>query len=97
MVQEFFTISRAEKLNKEKQNKLENLTIFPAVLSKGVHLVPKPLSTNLYASLLSRGVSMETLGPHEYDIPVVRGGHLEGTHVFGFLIHTFPSEIWSQT
>ena len=41
------------------------------------------LSTNLYASLLSRGFSMETLGPYEYDIPVVRGGHLE---VFLFLI-----------
>ena len=40
---------------------------------------------------------METLGPHEYDIPAVRGGHFEGPHVFGFLIHTFPSEIWSQT
>jgi len=32
---------------------------------------------------------METLCPHEYDIPVVRGGHLEGPHVFGFLIHAF--------
>ena len=40
---------------------------------------------------------METLFPYEYDIPVVRGGHLEGPHVFGFLIHVFPSKIWSQT
>ena len=46
---------------------------------------------------LSRGFWMETLCPHEYDIPVVRGGHLEGPHVFGFLIHAFPSKIWSQT
>ena len=27
---------------------------------------------------LKRGFSMETLCPHEYDIPLVRGGHLEG-------------------
>ena len=46
---------------------------------------------------LSRGFSMETLRPHEYDIPVVTGDHLEGAHVLGFLIHAFPSEIWSQT
>ena len=46
---------------------------------------------------LKRGFSMETLCPHEYDIPLVRGGHLEGPHVFGFLIHVFPSEIWTQT
>ena len=39
---------------------------------------------------LKRGFSMETLCPHEYDIPLVRGGHLEGPHVFGFLIHVFP-------
>ena len=38
---------------------------------------------------------MDTLCPHEYDILVVRGGHLEGPHVFGFLIHV--SEIWTQT
>ena len=43
------------------------------------------------------GFLMETLCPHEHDIPVLRGGHLEGPHVFGFLIHAFPSEIWSQT
>ena len=46
---------------------------------------------------LKRGFSMQALCPHEYDIPSVRGGHLEGPHVFGFLIHAFPSEIWSQT
>jgi len=46
--------------------------------------------------LLKRGFSMETLRSHEYDIPFVRGGHLEGTHVFGFLIHVFPSEIWTD-
>ena len=42
-----------------------------------------------------RGV--ETLRPHEYDIPVVRGGQMEGPDVFGFLIHSYPSEIWPQT
>ena len=41
--------------------------------------------------------SMETICSHEYDIPVVRGVHLEGPDVFGYLIHAFPSEIWSQT
>ena len=46
---------------------------------------------------LKRGFSMETLFLHEYDIPLVRGGHLEGPHVFGFLIHVFPSEMWTQT
>ena len=46
---------------------------------------------------LSHGFSMETLCPHEYDIPVVRGGHLEGPQVFGFLMHAFPSDIWFQT
>ena len=40
---------------------------------------------------------METLCPHENDIPVVREGHLEGPHVFEFLMNAFPSEIWSQT
>ena len=45
---------------------------------------------------MSRGFSMDTLRPHEYDILVVRGGHLEGPHVFGFLILAFPLEIWSQ-
>ena len=45
---------------------------------------------------LKRGFSMETLCRHEYDIPLVRGGHLEGPNVFGFLIHVFPSEIWTQ-
>ena len=40
---------------------------------------------------------METLCPHEYDIPLVRGGHLEGPHVFGFLICAFVSELWPQT
>ena len=30
-------------------------------------------------------LSMEKLGTHEYDIPLVRGGHLEGPHVFVFL------------
>ena len=44
---------------------------------------------------LKRGFSMETLCPHEYDIPLFRGGHLEGPHVFGFLIHVFPFEIWT--
>ena len=42
---------------------------------------------------LKRGFSMETLCPHEYDIPLVRGGHLEGPHVFGFLICAFVSEL----
>ena len=46
---------------------------------------------------MSRRFSMDTLRPHEYDIPLDRGGHLEGPYVFGFLIHAFPSEIWSQT
>ena len=46
---------------------------------------------------LSHCFSMETLHPHEHDIPLVRGGHLEGPHVFGFLMHAFPSEIWSKT
>ena len=58
------------------------------------------LSSNLCKSCLlclSRGFSMVTLCPHEYDILVVRGGHLEGPHVFGFLIHALPSEIWYQT
>ena len=40
---------------------------------------------------------MEILRTHEYDIVLVRGGHLGGPHVFGFLIHAIPSEIWSQT
>ena len=34
---------------------------------------------------MSRGFSMDTLRPHEYDIPLDRGGHLEGPHVFAFL------------
>ena len=34
--------------------------------------------------------SMEILRTHEYDISLVRGGHWEGPHVFGFLIHAFP-------
>ena len=38
---------------------------------------------------MSRGFSMDTLRPHEYDIPLDRGGHLEGPHVFGFLINAF--------
>ena len=46
---------------------------------------------------LSRRFSVDTLCPHEYDMLVVRGGHLEGPHVFGLLMHAFPSEIWSQT
>ena len=29
---------------------------------------------------------METFRTHEYGIPLVGGGHLEGPHVFGFLI-----------
>ena len=29
---------------------------------------------------LKRGFSMETLRPYEYDILLVRGGHLEGNH-----------------
>ena len=36
-----------------------------------------------------RRFSMDTLRPHEYDIPLDRGGHLEGPHVFGFLINAF--------
>ena len=40
--------------------------------------------------------SMEILRTHEYDISLVRGGHLEGPHVFGFLIHAFPFKIWCQ-
>ena len=39
---------------------------------------------------------MEILRTHEYDISLVRGGHLEGPDVFGFLIHAFPIEIWCQ-
>ena len=42
---------------------------------------------------MSRGFSMDTLRPHEYDIPLDRGGHLEGPHVFGFLINTFLGPI----
>ena len=38
-------------------------------------------------------LSMEKLGTHEYDIPLVRGGHLEGPHVFVFLIHAFVLEL----
>ena len=45
---------------------------------------------------MSRRFLMDTLRPHEYDIPLDRGGHLEGPHVFGFLIHAFPSKMWSQ-
>ena len=30
---------------------------------------------------------MEILRTHEYGFALVRGGHLEGPHVFGFLIH----------
>ena len=45
---------------------------------------------------LSRGLSMEILCPHEYDIPLIRGGHLEGPHVFRFLLCTFVSELWPQ-
>ena len=37
--------------------------------------------------------SEETLNTHKYDIPVVRGGHLEGPHVFGILICAFVSEL----
>jgi len=33
---------------------------------------------------------METLRPYDNDIPLVRGGYLEGPYVFGFLIHAFP-------
>ena len=29
----------------------------------------------------------------KYDIPLVRGGHLEGQHVFGFLICAFVCEL----
>ena len=50
-----------------------------------------PLSLNYIKQLgfkdnlcLKCGFSMETLCPHEYDIAVV--SHLEGPHVFGFLI-----------
>ena len=43
---------------------------------------PLAYTYNLYASLLSRGFSMETLGPHEYDIPVVRGGSFGRTTCF---------------
>ena len=39
---------------------------------------------------------MEILRIHDYDISLVRGGHLEGPDVFGFLIHAFPIEIWCQ-
>ena len=46
---------------------------------------------------LSHSFLTETLCPHEYDIPLVRGGHLEGPHVFGFLICAFVSELWPQT
>ena len=42
---------------------------------------------------LSRGFSMEMFRTHEYGIPLVRGGHLEGPHVFGFLICAFVSEL----
>ena len=42
---------------------------------------------------MSRGFSMDTLRPHEYDIPLDRGGHLEGPHVFSFLIGAFVSEL----
>ena len=41
--------------------------------------------------------NMETFRTHEYGIPLVRGGHLEGPHVFGFLICAFVSELWPQT
>ena len=37
--------------------------------------------------------SEETLHTQKYDIPVVRGGHLEGPHVFGILICAFVSEL----
>ena len=39
---------------------------------------------------------METFRIHKYDIPLVRGGHLEGPHVFGFLIHGFPLRFGSK-
>ena len=42
---------------------------------------------------LSRGFSMETFRTHEYGLPLVRGGRLEGPHVFGFLICAFVSEL----
>ena len=42
---------------------------------------------------MSRRFSMDTLRPHEYDVPLDRGGHLEGPHVFGFLIFAFVSDL----
>ena len=42
---------------------------------------------------LKRGFSIKTLCPHENDIPLVRGGHLEGPNVFGFLICPLVSEL----
>ena len=63
-------------------------------------MVDKQMSLNYIKQMglkdnlrLKRGFSMETLCPHEYDIPLVRGGHLEGPHVFGFLICAFVSEL----
>ena len=44
---------------------------------------------------LWRGFSMEKLGTREYDILLVRRDHLEGLHVFVFLIHAFVFELWS--
>ena len=58
---------------------------------------------------MPRGFSMDTLLSHEYDIPLDRGGHLEGPHVFGFLINAFlwflevfshsfqPQKLWEKT
>ena len=60
---------------------------------------PFPPRKNLFtfSVTLCRGFSMETFRTHEYGIPLVRGAHLEGPHVFGFLICAFVSELWPQT
>ena len=90
---------------------VQTLNFFPVCLghryifgqNSGI-CVACPMSLNCLKQLrlkdnlcLSRGFSMETLCPYECDILLVRGGHLEGPHVFRFLMLAFPSEIWSQT
>ena len=39
---------------------------------------------------------MEILRTHEYDISLVRGGHWEGPHVFGFWFMPFPYKYGAQ-
>ena len=85
------TVSAADRQQEEKKKEQLGMAAYSISLN---YIKQLGLKDNLHLKL---GLSMETLCPHEYDIPLVKGGHLEGPHVFGFLIHVFPCEIWTQT